>query len=310
MPGRETGPTGRRGSRRPPLEGSLVSDTTEFLTTSHDTAAPIGAPSGVTAPVLAGEDGAGPVSRSAPSRSRRGAGGGLAAMLLPELQQMAQSMGIKGTGRMRKGEIIAAIQERQGGTATAAAPQARTARDRTTRRSEARRREPASLATLSGTPRNRVRQHGPGPGPGRRRRCAASRDRRRRAGQGPRRHGGSGPGRHRRPAALRPGRFRHGYRRRGRHGASAAGNRGDDGRSAGDGQRGDRRRRNGRPDQARSRGDAGGDQRREQSGDQRREQSAATSAASRAATSAASRPSMARTPAAASPQTSRAAAGR
>ena len=31
-------------------------------------------------------------------------------MLLPELQSMAASLGISGTGRMRKGELIAAMQ--------------------------------------------------------------------------------------------------------------------------------------------------------------------------------------------------------
>jgi transcription termination factor Rho len=36
-------------------------------------------------------------------------------MLLPELQRLAQSMGIMGTGRMRKGQVIAAIEERQQG---------------------------------------------------------------------------------------------------------------------------------------------------------------------------------------------------
>jgi transcription termination factor Rho len=36
-------------------------------------------------------------------------------MLLPDLQRLAQSMGINGTGRMRKGQVIAAIEERQGG---------------------------------------------------------------------------------------------------------------------------------------------------------------------------------------------------
>ncbi len=36
-------------------------------------------------------------------------------MLLPELQRLAQSLGINGTGRMRKSQIIAAIEERQGG---------------------------------------------------------------------------------------------------------------------------------------------------------------------------------------------------
>ena len=250
-----------------------MSDTTEFLTTSHDTAAPIGAPSGDAAPVLAGEDGAGPVSRSAPSRSRRGAGGGLAAMLLPELQQMAQSMGIKGTGRMRKGEIIAAIQERQGGTVTAAAPQARTG----TRPDNSTQRGGPAGAGVTGRPDRDARGSGPSA----------------RAGQGPGVGGGAQPagigdgaqagglG-----AAVAPARADTGDQlpfdradsgtvtgSAADTGRQPAGNRGDDGRPSGDGQRGDRRRRNGRPDQARSRGDAGGDQRREQSGgDQRRDQ--------------------------------------
>ncbi|WP_269847882.1 transcription termination factor Rho [Glycomyces salinus] len=39
----------------------------------------------------------------------------MASLLMPELQQMAQSLGITGVGRMRKSELIAAIQEKQGG---------------------------------------------------------------------------------------------------------------------------------------------------------------------------------------------------
>jgi len=50
-------------------------------------------------------DGAGPPGR------------GLSSMLLPELQRLAQSMGITGVGRMRKSQLIEAIQSRQGGTA-------------------------------------------------------------------------------------------------------------------------------------------------------------------------------------------------
>ncbi|SCL69334.1 transcription termination factor Rho [Micromonospora chersina] len=38
-------------------------------------------------------------------------------MLLPELQSLAASLGISGTARMRKGELISAITERQGGAA-------------------------------------------------------------------------------------------------------------------------------------------------------------------------------------------------
>jgi transcription termination factor Rho len=40
--------------------------------------------------------------------------GGLSGMLLPELQRLAGSLGITGTGRMRKGDLITAIQQRQG----------------------------------------------------------------------------------------------------------------------------------------------------------------------------------------------------
>jgi transcription termination factor Rho len=44
-------------------------------------------------------------------------------MLLPELQRVAQSMGITGTARMRKGQLIAAIEERrQGGAPQQASP--------------------------------------------------------------------------------------------------------------------------------------------------------------------------------------------
>ncbi|PYC61171.1 transcription termination factor Rho, partial [Micromonospora arborensis] len=57
---------------------------------------------------------AGDATAAAPARRRR-SGTGLSAMLLPELQSLAASLGISGTARMRKGELIAAISERQGG---------------------------------------------------------------------------------------------------------------------------------------------------------------------------------------------------
>ncbi|GAB3159800.1 hypothetical protein GCM10027290_65140 [Micromonospora sonneratiae] len=56
---------------------------------------------------------------------RRRTGTGLSAMLLPELQSLAASLGISGTARMRKGELIAAISERQGGAAAGSAPRPR-----------------------------------------------------------------------------------------------------------------------------------------------------------------------------------------
>ena len=46
------------------------------------------------------------------ARGANGAGP-LPTMLLPELQRLAQSLGITGTGRMRKGQLIAAIEERR-----------------------------------------------------------------------------------------------------------------------------------------------------------------------------------------------------
>jgi transcription termination factor Rho len=48
------------------------------------------------------------------TRPRRRSGTGLSAMVLPELQALASSLGISGTGRMRKSQLIAAIQEKQG----------------------------------------------------------------------------------------------------------------------------------------------------------------------------------------------------
>ncbi|MGH3319390.1 MAG: transcription termination factor Rho [Streptosporangiaceae bacterium] len=47
-------------------------------------------------------------------RRPSGSGGGLASMRLPELQALASSLGVSGTGRMRKSQLIQAIQEKQG----------------------------------------------------------------------------------------------------------------------------------------------------------------------------------------------------
>jgi transcription termination factor Rho len=55
---------------------------------------------------------------SAPAR-RRKSEGGLSGMVLADLQAMASGLGITGTGRMRKSQLIEAIQERQGGGGSA-----------------------------------------------------------------------------------------------------------------------------------------------------------------------------------------------
>ncbi len=57
---------------------------------------------------------------AAPARSK-----GLTAMLLPELKQLGASLGLKGTGAMRKSQLIDAIRTAQGGGAPASAPAAR-----------------------------------------------------------------------------------------------------------------------------------------------------------------------------------------
>ncbi|MFC5910791.1 Rho termination factor N-terminal domain-containing protein, partial [Streptacidiphilus monticola] len=50
----------------------------------------------------------------APKR-RRTTGTGLNSMVLAELQQLASGLGISGTGRMRKSQLIDAIKEKHGG---------------------------------------------------------------------------------------------------------------------------------------------------------------------------------------------------
>jgi transcription termination factor Rho len=57
-----------------------------------------------------------PPTTDAPAAKRRGSG--LAGMLLPELKQLAQSLGITGASGMRKGDLVAAIAARQAGEST------------------------------------------------------------------------------------------------------------------------------------------------------------------------------------------------
>ncbi|APY86351.1 transcription termination factor Rho [Streptomyces alfalfae] len=81
---------------------------------------------GVTADTPATDASAAPATgASAGSRRRRGTG--LEGMVLAELQQVASGLGIKGTGRMRKSQLIEVIKEAQAGggaPAKSAAPAA------------------------------------------------------------------------------------------------------------------------------------------------------------------------------------------
>jgi transcription termination factor Rho len=90
-----------------------LTDTTDLLAASSDSAATEQATS-ASAPT------------AAPRVRRRATSGGLASMVLPELQAMAGELGISGVGRLRKGQLIEAIQERQGGGAGATATAAGT----------------------------------------------------------------------------------------------------------------------------------------------------------------------------------------
>jgi transcription termination factor Rho len=95
------------------MEGPLVSDTTEVL--SGAASASEESPIGHQAAEPAG----------AGSRSAGRDVGDLSKLLVPDLQRIAQELGIAGTGRMRKGDLVAAIQERTGGGRSTPARSAR-----------------------------------------------------------------------------------------------------------------------------------------------------------------------------------------
>jgi transcription termination factor Rho len=81
------------------MEGPLVSDTTEVLSGA--------APASEDPPT-------GHPAAASPRSSGRN-GGDLSKLLVSDLQRLAQELGISGTGRMRKGDLVAAITERTGG---------------------------------------------------------------------------------------------------------------------------------------------------------------------------------------------------
>jgi transcription termination factor Rho len=94
------------------MEGPLVSDTTELLNGAPGASGE--APVGISAPPAGGaSEGAGGATAPA-SKSRSRGGTGLSSLLMPELQRIAQTLGIQGAGRMRKGQLVEAIEARQG----------------------------------------------------------------------------------------------------------------------------------------------------------------------------------------------------
>jgi transcription termination factor Rho len=66
------------------------------------------------------EESAGEQGKQLTTDRRNRKGSGLDAMVLAELKQLASSLGIKGTGGMRKSQLIDAIRTAQGGAGTSA----------------------------------------------------------------------------------------------------------------------------------------------------------------------------------------------
>ena len=182
--------------------------------------------------------GAGPPAR-APGRA-------LTSMLLPELQRVAQSLGITGVGRMRKSQLIEAIQSRQGGPAgpvrpatASGAPDHSATRGAPAGADAPRRREQDAMEP------DRPIQAGPGEGI---QAVTSGRDMGTGSAEGA--AGSAGPGqltfapadtsRAAAPAATPAG----GEALGGPRGAESDGLGAGEGQQTGDGQRGDRRRRN------------------------------------------------------------------
>jgi len=104
-----------------------VSDTTDLMGVRADN-------------TVAASDAAAPATGAAtPSAARRRRSGtGLDGMVLAELQQLASGLGIKGTARMRKSQLIETIKERQAGGGAAAAPAEAPAAEKPKRRATSR----------------------------------------------------------------------------------------------------------------------------------------------------------------------------
>ena len=89
---------------------------------------------------VAASDAAAPATGAATASAsrRRRSGTGLDGMVLAELQQLASGLGIKGTARMRKSQLIETIKERQAGGAAAAAQAEAPAAEKPKRRATSR----------------------------------------------------------------------------------------------------------------------------------------------------------------------------
>ncbi|WP_407549945.1 transcription termination factor Rho [Streptomyces sp. Pv4-95] len=90
-----------------------MSDTTDLMGVRTDGSATAPATDAPAAPATG--------AATAPASRRRRSGTGLDGMVLAELQQVASGLGIKGTARMRKSQLIEVIKEKQAGGSGSAA---------------------------------------------------------------------------------------------------------------------------------------------------------------------------------------------
>ncbi|MEU2229502.1 transcription termination factor Rho [Streptomyces vietnamensis] len=113
-------------------EGPFVSDTTDLMGVTADSSV----------------DTAAPAAGATGTARRRRSGTGLEGMVLAELQQVASGLGIRGTARMRKSQLIEVIKEAQAGGSAAPAKTADAADTKPKRRatSKARTGETAEAA--------------------------------------------------------------------------------------------------------------------------------------------------------------------
>ncbi|MEU6621166.1 transcription termination factor Rho [Streptomyces litmocidini] len=113
-------------------EGPFVSDTTDLMGVTADNSV----------------DTAAPAAGATGTARRRRSGTGLEGMVLAELQQVASGLGIRGTARMRKSQLIEVIKEAQAGGGSAPAKAADAAETKPKRRatSKARTGEAAEAA--------------------------------------------------------------------------------------------------------------------------------------------------------------------
>ncbi|GAB3478920.1 transcription termination factor Rho [Nocardiopsis coralliicola] len=99
-----------------------MSDTTDLHTdaavSSSDSPTAAGA-AGAQSGTADGSAAAASAASKSQARGRQSGGTGLSALKLTELQRLASSLGITGTGRMRKNDVIAAIEAKQGGPVSA-----------------------------------------------------------------------------------------------------------------------------------------------------------------------------------------------